>query len=182
MLYITNLQNVSVHRTCTPLYEKYEATPYATFLDPNETHNIYSGMVMQKTGPNTVALVDGQTVAARSFGLSSLDRNPNIDDYTNTLNNSWTAWIGGVNAVFQIEAPAFDTTASYVVPTNGSRQFLYPLDTTTISNANVQFLGQLTSVAGLTGNSAGSIPVAELLDVLGPTTLVVRLVPFGATL
>lgn len=176
MLYITNLQNVSVHRTFSPLYEKYEATPYGTlFLDPAETNNIYTGMVMQKTGPSTVALLNGSSTTAYAFGFSGLDRNSDIDDYTNTLNNSWTVWIGGANAVFQIEAPAFDVSASagYTVPTNGSRQYLYPYDTglATASGA----LGQLTTDTGHTADSAGLLPVAELLDVLGPTTLVIRL-------
>jgi hypothetical protein len=178
LLYISNIQNVAVHRTCTPLLEQYEATPYPTFLDPAETEYIYSGFVMAKTGPDTVALIDGTSTTAKPFGLSSLDRNTLIDDYTQTNNNSWTVWLGGVNASFQITAPAFDTSASYTVPTNGSRQYLYPQNTYT---GSTQYKGQLTSVQG-SSNTAGYIAVAELLDVLGPTTLVIRLVPFGAGL
>ena len=178
ILYVNNIQNVSVHRTCTPLIEQYVSTPYPTFLDPNETANIYSGMCMARTGADTVALIDGATGNnARVFGLSALDRNPNIDDYTQTGNNSWTVWIGGVNSVFTLDAPAFDTTATYTVPTNGSRQYLYPISSPT----GTQLLGQLTSVQGAT-NTAGYIPVAELLDVLGPTSLVVRLIPVGSGL
>jgi len=183
MLYVPNIQNVSTHRTCTPLYEKYEATPLATFLDPNQaTGAIYSGMVMYRTGGDTVALLDGASTfnsgLSRPLGLSALDSNSNIDDYTNTLNNSWAVWTGGNNAIFQIEAPAFDTTATYTVPTNGSHQFLYPLDSSTITNTAVQFVGQLTS-ASQTASTAGVVPVAYLIDVLGPTTLVVGLVPFA---
>lgn len=179
MLYVPNIQNVSTHRTCTPLYEKYEATPLATFLDPNQaTGAIYSGMVMYRTGGDTVALLDGQSTTARAVGLSALDANSNIDDYTNTLNNSWSVWTGGNNAQFTLEAPAFDTTATYTVPTNGSRQYLFPLDSTTITNSAIQFVGQLTS-AVQTSATAGVVPVAYLIDVLGPTTIVVGLVPFA---
>lgn len=163
MLQLNSVANVGVHRTCSPLYEKYEATPYAGFLDPNETENIYSGMVMSRTGPETFALLDGASGTAVPFGLSALDRNPLIDDWTQTNNNSWTVWIGGVNAVFQILAPAFDTTQSYVVPTNGSRQYLYA--------GTGGAKGMLTSASTTAGI------VAELINVLSPTTLVIRLMP-----
>jgi len=49
-LYRVSLPNVGAHRTCTPLHEKHQATPYGTFLDPNETGDIFSGMVMYRTG------------------------------------------------------------------------------------------------------------------------------------
>ena len=66
MLQLNSVANVGVHRTCSPLYEKYEATPYNTFLDPSETGNIYSGMVVYRTGPDTVALFDGSTATSAS--------------------------------------------------------------------------------------------------------------------
>lgn len=177
MLWITNINNVSAHRTCLPLYERYQATPWTTFLDPNESENIYTGMVMYRTGPDTVALLDGALSNGRAFGLSALDRNPSIDDYVNTQNNSWACWVGGVNAAFTLSAPAFDTSASYTVPTNGTRQYLYPVSSPT----GTQLKGQLTTVQGTSG-TAGYVPVAELLDVLGPTQIVIRLIPTGSGL
>ena len=167
MLQLNSVANVGVHRTCTPLYEKYEATPLATFLDPNETENIYSGMVMYRTGPDTVALLDGASSTALPFGLSAHDRNPNIDDWTQTNNNSWTVWLGGANALFQISAPAFDTTQTYTVPTNGSRQYLY------CGTGGAK--GMITSATTTAG------VVAELINVLSPTTIVVRFIPPGVT-
>ena len=166
MLQLNSVANVGVHRTCTPLYEKYEATPYNTFLDPTETGNIYSGMVMYRSGPDTVALMDAATAAQVPFGLSCLDRNANIDDVTQVGINSWAVWLGGSNAFFTITAPAFDTTQSYVVPTDGSRKKLYA--------GTGSAKGQLTTVAN------GS-PLAELIDVLGPTQIVIRLLPIAAT-
>jgi len=171
MLQLNSVANVGVHRTCTPLYEKYEATPYNTFLDPTDTNNIYSGMVMYRTGPDTVALATATTGnSAKPFGLSALDRNPNIDDVTQVGVNTWAVWLGGSNAFFTLTAPAFDTTVSYSVPTNGSRQLLY-------TGAN----GQLTTSQNGTSTNLGNVPVAELIDVISPTQIVVRLVPFGAT-
>jgi len=174
MLQLNSVANVGVHRTCTPLYEKYEATPYNTFLDPSDTTNIYSGMAMYRTGPDTVANAgSGATVSgARVFGLSALDRNPNIDDVTQVGVNAWAVWLGGSNAFFTITAPAFDTTQQYNVPTNGTRQFLYTASGT----------GQLTSNQN-TSATSGTLcfqPIAELIDVISPTQIVIRLVPFGA--
>jgi len=174
MLQLNSVANVGVHRTCTPLYEKYEATPYNTFLDPTDTTNIYSGMVMYRTGPDTVANAATATASgAKPFGLSALDRNPNIDDVTQVGVNAWSVWLGGSNAFFTITAPAFDTTVAYNVPTNGTRTLLYTASGT----------GQLTSSSGTsaTVGALNAIPVAELIDVISPTQIVVRLVPFGAT-
>ena len=165
MLQLNSVANVGVHRTCSPLYEKYQATPYNTFLDPTETANIYSGMVVYRTGPDTVALLDGASSTAKPFGLSALDRNANIDDVTQVGVNAWAAWLGGENAFFTITAPAFDTTQSYVVPSDGSRKLLYAGTSTA--------KGQLTTASGAAG------AVAELIDVLSPTQIVVRLVPVG---
>jgi len=104
------------------------------------------------------------TTAQRPFGLSALDRNANIDDVTQVGINAWAVWLGGSNAFFSLSAPAFDTTASYAVPTTGGRQYLYV-------NANQP--GQLTTVSG--SNQYG-IPVAELIDVLSPTQITIRLI------
>lgn len=172
MLQLNSVANVGVHRTCSPLYEKYEATPYNTFLDPTETGNIYSGMVVYRTGADTVALYDGatnvSTAFAKPFGLAAFDRNPNIDDLSQVGLNSVSVWLGGGNAFFTIGAPAFDVNASggYAVPTNGGRQYLYA--------GTGSSKGMLTST-----QATGAVPVAELIDVLGSTQIVVRLVPVG---
>jgi len=138
-------------------------------------------MVMFRSGPDTVKLLTGTTAVVNTvvsgvttqssasgpfaFGLSALDRNANIDDVTQVGVNAWAVWIGGSNAFFTLTAPAFDTTAAYTVPTDGSRAFLYPGSTA----------GQLTSTQGSQG-TAGWYPVAELIDVLGPTQIVIRLI------
>jgi len=167
MLQLNSVANVGVHRTCTPLYEKYEATPYNTFLDPAETSNIYTGFVMARSGPDTVALLGGPVISgstAQPFGLSALDRNANIDDVTQVGVNAWAVWLGGSNAFFSLTAPAFDTTASYAVSTTGTRTWLYVSASTP---------GQLTTVSG---SGYSQVPVAELIDVLSPTQITIRLI------
>jgi len=177
MLQLNSVANVGVHRTCAPLYEKYEATPYNTFLDPTETGNIYSGMVVYRTGADTVALYDSSTAVSgtltRPFGLAAFDRNPNIDDLSQVGMNSVSVWLGGDNAFFTIGAPAFDTTQTYAVPTNGTRTYLYA---GTTANGNK---GQLTTYAGASSNTYAA-PIAELVDVLGSTQIVIRLLGLAA--
>jgi len=122
---------------------------------------------MTRTGPDTVALLGGVAATsanARPFGLSALDRNANIDDVTQVGINAWAVWLGGHNAFFSLTAPAFDTSAAYAVPTDGSRQYLY---------ASATVPGQLTSVSG--SNQYGVV-VAELVDVLSPTQITIRFV------
>ena len=172
MIQLTSLAGVGVHRTCIPLQSKYEATPWATFLDPSETGNIYSGMVVYRTGGDTVALFDGNTAVSgitspKPFGLAALDRNASIDDVTQTGVNVFTVWTGGENAVFQITAPAFDSTQSYTVSTSGTPTYLYA------------GTGTQKAVLTSTAPNAYATPVAQLIDVLGPTQIIVALVPRG---
>jgi len=172
MIQLTSLAGVGVHRTCIPLQSKYEATPWATFLDPSETGNIYSGMVVYRTGGDTVALFDGNTAVSgitspKPFGLAALDRNASIDDVTQTGVNVFTIWTGGENAVFQITAPAFDSTQSYTVSTSGTPTYLYA------------GTGTQKAVLTSTAPNAYATPVAQLIDVLGPTQIIVALVPRG---
>ena len=161
-MYRVSLANVSVHRTLTPLYEKHQATPIAVFLDPAETDDIYSGMVMQRTAATTVGLYDGTSAAAIPFGLSALDKNAKINDLDGLDIKPWSVWQGGPDAYFTIKAPAFDDAQSYSVPTNGTRTPLY-------ANA----AGQITSVAN-------GVIVAELIEVVSASQLIIRLaLPVG---
>lgn len=169
-MFRVSLPNATARRTCTPLHEKHQATPYGGFLDPNETSTaLYSGMVMTRTGDDTYALMDGAVAGQRPFGLSALDRNTVIDDFTGLGTNAWTVWMGGPDALFTVLAPAFDTAQAYVVPAVG-RQYLYAG-----TGANK---GKLTSVAGAGGAAA---IVGELFSVLSATKIVVRLFGPGST-
>jgi len=95
-MFRVSLDNVAARRTCRPLYERHQATPYSTFLDANETDDIYSGMVMYRTGADTVALYDGTSATKKAFGLSALDKNDVIDDIAGIGIKPWAVWIGGM--------------------------------------------------------------------------------------
>jgi hypothetical protein len=156
-----DVNNVTAQRTCTPLYERHQATPLANHtIDATETGDIYSGMVVARTGATTVGLADG---TVKPLGLAAIDRNDVIDDF-NGLDSAYVpiaVWVGGPDAVFEITSPAFDDQQTYTVPTNGTRELLY-------ANAS----GQLSSV------SSGEA-VAELFQVVSDTKIIVRLLPLG---
>jgi len=163
-MFRVSLDNVAARRTCRPLYERHQATPYSTFLDANETDDIYSGMVMYRTGADTVALYDGTSATKKAFGLSALDKNDVIDDIAGIGIKPWAVWIGGNDAFFTIDAPAFDTGATWTVPTDGTKQLVYATSA-----------GKLTTVAD------GDI-IAELIDVVSATRIIIRLLlPSGVS-
>lgn len=152
-----SLSNVHAQPTCTPTHEKHQATPYACFLDPSENKNIYSGMVMMRSGAETVKVYDGSSATALPFGIAALERNEDIDDLRELNGNMFAVWIGGPDAFFTVRAPAFDVTKSYAVPTNGTRTLLY-------ANAN----GQITS-------EADGVAIGELINVLSDNEIEIRL-------
>lgn len=159
MIRLNDLANVGARRTCTPLYEQHQATPVATFLDPAETDDVYSGFVMTKTGPDVVSVMDSAVGTHQPFGLAALDRNDVIDDLQGIGGNQFAVWVGGPDAQFTIDAPAFDTNQSYTVPTDGSRAYLY--------------CGTGAAKGKLTSTASGPI-CAELLQVVSATRIIVR--------
>lgn len=156
-MFRVSLSNVSAQRTCTPLYEKHQATPHATFLDAAETADIYSGMVVRRSGADTVRLYDGTSASELPWGLAALDRNDIIDDMNGLNANPFAVWIGGPDAMFTIDSPAFDTAGTYAVPTDGTRQLLYATSA-----------GKITSVVN-------GVAIAELMEVVSSTRIVIRL-------
>lgn len=154
-----DLANVSAQRTCLPLFEKHQATPFPIFIDAAETADIYSGMAMRRTGESTCRLYDGTSASFRFFGLAAMDRNAVINDFTSQSGSvPFAVWLGGPDAVFEISAPAFDTLATWAVPVDGTRQYVYATST-----------GKLTTVAD-------GERIAELLEVPSATKIVIKLV------
>jgi hypothetical protein len=166
-MFRVKLDNVASSRTCKPLYEFHQSTPHATFLDADllttdAAVQIYSGMVMTKSGPDEVELCDGAT--QKPFGLSALDRNNVIDDVTGMGVAPWAVWQGGPDAEFMISAPAFDDAAgAYAVPTNGTEFLLYA--------GTGSAKGKITSA-----NAGGTAtPIGQLLERVSATRIRIRL-------
>jgi len=168
-MFRTTLANVGQKRTIRPLYANTQATPYAGYLDSawDRSVDILPGMVMAKLPGEVFTLAS--TSAAKGFGLSALFVAPSlgIDEVALSGNTNFAVWTGGPDATFEILAPAFDTSATYTQPSDGTRKLL----SFTLA-AHAQGPGKLTPSGG---SNAASNPVAELIDVVGTTKLIVRL-------
>jgi hypothetical protein len=159
-MFRVSLENATAKRTCKPLYEQHQATPVATFLDADEAGDIYSGMVMTKTGPDEYSVCDGAT--QQPFGLAALDKNDVIDDITGIGLNVFAVWQGGPDAYFIVDAPAFDDAQTYTVPTDGTRVPLYA--------GTGGAKGKLTPA-----DPGAGLAVAELIEVVSAGRIIVRL-------
>lgn len=159
------ITNVNLQRTIRPLYAHHQATPWAGFIDPefleNPTVDVLPGTVMyRKKGEVFAPVTDSAT--QKPFGLAALFVAPKrgVDEVTPTNTNLFSVWVGGNDSLFEVLAPAFDETADWTLAEDGSRQLL---------TANAE--GKLTP-AGATADNAA----AELIEVVGPNKIVVRLV------
>lgn len=156
------LANPAQKRTLRPIYAQHQATPHAGFLDPSwdKSFDILPGTVMVRLTDEVFTPYTGAS-GQKPYGLSALFCAPSlgIDEVTSTGTNLFTVWIGGDQAFFEVLAPAFDTTASWNAPTDGSQVFL---------TGNSE--GKLTPVGATPQNS-----IAELVSVLDPTKILVRL-------
>lgn len=179
-MFYTPLSNPALKRTLRPVYAQHQATTYGGFLDPNwnKSFDIFPGTVMTRltgevftpyTPGVTTGGLNGGGANAKPFGLSALWMAPKtgVDEVTPTGSNVFTVWVGGEQAVFEILAPGFDTTAPWQAAnvTDGGYQLL---------TANAQ--GLLTPVGATEANA-----IAELIDVEDTGKILVRLNRFSFT-
>lgn len=162
------LDNVSQKRTIRPLYAQHQATPYGGFLSASwdRSVDILPGMVCTKLDGENFTLFTGQA-GAKPVGLAALFVAPvlGIDETRRSGINVFTVWYGGNQAVFEILAPAFDTTQSWVNATNGSRQGLG------VVTSGAQ-RGKLGPLGGLL---VGTDQIATLIQVVGSSKIIVSL-------
>lgn len=118
--------------------------------------DIYPGMAMQKTLGDNVTLLNA---SGTPYGLASFFMAPKlgIDEITEQGVNACAVWVMGPDAEFEVLAPAFDTTASWVDPGNGTTALVYAY----VNGANQ---GQLCPSTGTAGTVSAQ-PVARLLQV-----------------
>ena len=162
MTFKAPLSNPAQKRTLRPLYAQHQATPWGGFLDPNLNINydILPGTVMQRIYGEVFAPYTG-AAGTTPFGLSALFVAPTlgVNEVTGGGTGLFTVWVGDSQAVFEVLAPAFDTTANWPTKTGPGRYML---------TANSQ--GRLTP-AGVTSENA----IAELIDIPSPDKIVIRL-------
>jgi hypothetical protein len=173
MLKVT-ADNVEQKRTIRMLYAQHQATPYACFLDPAwaRTVDILPGMVMTKLDGEKVTLfgVGGTPANHTVFGLSALFVAPvlGIDEVRPTGTNHFGVWVGDNQSVFEVLAPAFDTSASWTNAVDGSRQ---PLRVTLAGHA--QGPGKLTTAAA--GANVSAAVAAHLIQAVSSSKIIVSL-------
>lgn len=165
----TTLDNVGQQRTLRPLYAQHQATPYGCYLDPefDREVDILPGMVMTRLEGEVVTLFGhGDDASTHEvFGLSGLFVAPRmgIDELINTGMNNFATWVGDEQAVFEVLAPAFDTSATWETPTGGASTPLFVTD-----SAHEEGPGKLTPSG--TGKVA-----AHLIEVVSDNKIIVSL-------
>lgn len=176
----TTLQNAWAHRTLKPNYAYSQATPKSCFLDPawDSSVPIYAGMAMAKTVGQAVTLVGNGTTGPKTpYGLAAfMEGVPGIESEISNQGgvNACAVWVMGPDAEFEIQAPAFDSTATWLDPGTGAPALVYAYLTTAKR-------GQLCPAsAGTPGTDITDKPVARLLQVSSATKIVVGgLAPTG---
>jgi len=155
------LQNPAQKRTLRPLYAQHQATTWAGFLDPSwdRAFDIYPGTVMARVSKEIFTPYTG-AAGQVPVGLAAFFVSPRlgIDEVIHTGMNNYTVWIGGPDAMFEVLAPAFDATADWTLPTDGS---------TVLLTGNAE--GLLTPEGATPANM-----IVELIDVIGADKIVVK--------
>lgn len=207
----TYLSNDYIKRTIRPLFAWTQATPKPVFLDPNWTRAvpIWPGMGFMRTGGDLVTLAgacDAQMNGTSMYGTSGTSNNGSyytaaeapiyglgalyvggdgIDELLYAGINAFAVWVLGPDAEFEILAPAFDSTATWTDPTDGSGSQLigvamqgYTGAQATTSMGTGCLQGQLVPWASSVSLSA---PVAKLLKVNSSTKITIGgLSPYDA--
>lgn len=159
----TRLATAYLKRTFRPLYGWTQMTPKAQFLDPawDRSVNIWPGMVMSRTAGELVTLF-GASPLNVAYGFSGLYvGGDGIDEPLDVGLNVFAVWVMGRDAEAEVLAPAFDTTATYTDPGDGTEVLL-----TAVTTGAAR--GKLTSAGANSGNA-----VARLLKVNSATKLTI---------
>lgn len=174
-MFYAPISNPTLKRTLRPIYAQHQATTYAGFLDPNwnRSFDIYPGTVMCRLTAEVFTPYTG-AAGQKPFGLSALFVAPSlgVDEVSATGTNLFTVWTGGDQAVFEILAPAFDSTASWstAAVTEGGQRLL----TATPNGLLTPGGSTAQPTAADNGNS-----IAELIDVETTDKILVRLNRFN---
>lgn len=159
----TRMATSYIKRTFRPLYGWTQMTPKSCFLDPawDRSVNIWPGMVFMKTAGENVSLINATGVP---YGFGALYvGGDGIDEPLDAGINAFAVWVMSPDAEAEIMAPAFDTTATWTEPGDGTEVLIHAQT----AGAN---RGKLVP-AGTAGASAQ--PVARLLKVNSATKITV---------
>lgn len=160
----TRLATSYIKRTFRPLYGWTQMTPTQVFLDPawDRSVPIWPGMVFTKTSGENVTLVGAANSLPYGFGALYVGGD-GIDEPLDAGINTFAVWVMAPDAQAEVLAPAFDTTANWTDPGDGTEKLIYPI----MSGAN---RGKLATT-GTTG--IGSTAVARLIKTNSATKITI---------
>ncbi len=163
----TTMDKAWIKRTIRPTYGWTQATPDNVLLDPawDRSVKIWPGMVAMKTKGDNVTLLNA---TGESYGLfGEYIGGDNIDEPAERGLNATAVWVLGPDAEFEILAPAFDTGASWVDPSNGTIVLLH---------AYVDGVRRgMLAPAGTTGRGTlSTVPVVRLRRVESASKIIVN--------
>lgn len=165
------LAKAYIKRTIRPLYGWTQATPKAAMLDPawDGSVPIYPGMALMRTTGEAVTLLNGTGVP---MGLSAFyEGGDGIFEISEQGVNACAVWVMDPDAEFEVLAPAFDSSLSWVDPGDGTavkigaytsgakRGQLCPMGT---AGASSKALGKLVKVASSTKIVIGGLSPSDL--------------------
>ncbi len=151
----TTIDKAYIKRPFRPLYGWTQMTPKAQLLDPawDRSVAIWPGMVAMKTAGDNVTLINGTGVPYGFF--ANYIGGDSIDELLLAGVNACAVWVLAPDAEAEVLAPAFDTTATWTDPGNGT--FLMACASTTGANR-----GRLVPVGA---SNASAKPVAKVLKI-----------------
>lgn len=153
-----------IKRTIRPKYAWTQSTPQAMYVDPawDRSIDIYPGMALMRTTGENVTLLNG---TGDPYGLAAFYMAPvyGIDEITEQGINACAVWVLGVDAEFDVLAPAFDSTATWTDPGDGTTTLVHAV--TTGSKR-----GQLCPAGAA---NASAKPIARLVNVISATQITV---------
>ena len=173
------LAKAYLKRTLRINYGWTQATPKSCFLDPawDRSVPIWPGMVAMRTSGSLYTLLNGTGAPAGLFGLYV--GGEGIDEVADAGVNATAVWTLDPDAEFEVMAPAFDASLSWVDPNNGTDTLVYGR-TANASPAGLNGLGGALGTTGLRGQlvpagtaGASAQPVARLLGVNSATSIVI---------
>ena len=165
----TSLDKAFIKRTIRPLYGWTQSTPKSCYLDPawDRSTPIFPGMAMMRTSGENYTLINA---VGRPSGLAGLYvGGDGIDEVKEQGINAFAVWTLADDAEFEILAPAFLTTASWVDPGNGTDLLVHAV---TSGTDRGKLVPAGTAVAGGVGGVSAA-PVARLVKVVSATKIIV---------
>lgn len=153
-----------IKRTIRPKYAWTQSTPQAMYVDPawDKSVDIYPGMALMRTTGENVTLLNG---TGDPYGFAAFYMAPvyGIDEITEQGINACAVWVLSPDAEFDVLAPAFDSTASWSDPGDGTTALVYAVTTGAKR-------GQLCPSGA---PNASAKPVARLVNIISSTQITI---------